>query len=145
MEDMLQELRDLKRRVTLLESRKVLCYETILSDMSDVSIESVLHSNHELYIQMCDYVFKYNVFQLIDKNKIYICHKGAWIKGNPQELKELFIFIEKKWIGMYLDFLKDDISGEEFEKYNDIIYSLNLTKNITKIKDYMIELLHSSP
>ena len=144
MEDMLQELRDLKRRVTLLESRKVLCYETILSDMSDVSIESVLHSNHELYIQMCDYVFKYNVFQLIDKNKIYICHKGAWIKGNPQELKELFIFIEKKWIGMYLDFVKDDISGEEFEKYNDIIYSLNLTKNITKIKDYMIELLHHS-
>lgn len=143
MEDMLQELRDLKRRVTLLESRKVLCYETILSDMSDVSIESVLHSNHELYIQMCDYVFKYNVLQLIDKNKIYICHKGAWIKGNPQELKELFIFVEKKWIGMYLDFLKDDISGELFEKYNDIIYSLNLTKNITKIKDYIIELLHS--
>ena len=143
MEDMLQELRDLKRRVTLLESRKVLCYETILSDMSYVSIDSVLHSNHELYIQMCDYVFKYNVFQLIDKNKIYICHKGAWIKGNPQELKELFIFIEKKWIGMYLDFVKDDISGEEFEKYNDIIYSLNLTKNITKIKDYIIELLHS--
>ena len=45
---------------------------------------------------------------------------------------------------MYLDFVKDDISGEEFEKYNDIIYSLNLTKNITKIKDYIIELLHHS-
>ena len=139
MEEIFQEIKELKRRVYLLESRKVLCYETILSDPSDISIESILGCKQDLSIQMCDYVLKYNVLQLINKNHIYICHKGSWIKGNTQELNDLFTFVENKWIGAYIIFLKDEISGEQFEKYNNIIYSLNLKKNLNKMKEYIIE------
>ena len=142
MDEILQEIIELKRRVSLLESlletsQKVMCYESILSD---VMIEPILNCKDELYIQMCDYILKHNVIQLMDNSKIYISYKGSWIKGN-QELKDLFIFVEKKWIDSYLKFIDeyDDLTGEQFEKYNDVIYSLNLNKNLTKIKQYIID------
>jgi len=142
MDEILNELRELKKRVSLLESlfetsQKVMCYETILTD---IIIETILNCKDELYIQMCDYILKHNVIQLMENSKIYISHKGSWKKGN-QELKDLFIFIEKKWIDNYLKFIDecDDLTGEQFEKYNDVIYSLNLNKNLTKIKQYIID------
>lgn len=131
--DILEEIRQLKERVSALESKKVLCYETVLND---VSIEPILKSKDELYIQMCDYILKHKVVQYID-DKIYIAHKGSLVKGNPA-LKDLFIFVEKKWIEAYLKIM-DDLNAEQFETYNSIIYGLNLNKSITKIKKYMID------
>lgn len=131
--DILEEIRKLKERVTLLEShKKVLCYENVLSD---VSIEPILKSKDALYIQMCDYILKHNVVQYIDNN-LYVSHKGTLKKGN-QALKDLFIFVEKKWIETYLKMI-DDLTADQFEEYNTIMYGLNL-KSITKIKKYMID------
>lgn len=128
--DILEEIRKLKERVTLLESQ--ICYENVLSD---VSIEPILKSKDALYIQMSDYILKHNVVQCIDNN-LYISHKGTLVKGN-QALKDLFIFVEKKWIETYLKMI-DDLTADQFEEYNTIMYSLNL-KSITKIKKYMID------
>ena len=134
MEEILEEIRILKERVSVLEGQKIsLCYETALPD---IQIESILKSKDEIYIQMCDYILKYKVIQWID-SKLYISHKGTWVKGN-QELKDLFVFVEKKWIGLYLKFIdNDELSADEFDKYNTIIYGLNLNKSITKIKQYL--------
>jgi len=134
MEEILEEIRILKERVSVLEGQKIsLCYETALPD---IQIESILKSKDEIYIQMCDYILKYKVIQWID-SKLYISHKGTWVKGN-QELKDLFTFVEKKWIGLYLKFIdNDELSADEFDKYNTIIYGLNLNKSITKIKQYL--------
>ena len=134
MEEILEEIRILKERVSVLESQKLsLCYETALKD---IHIEAILKSKDEIYIQMCDYILKYNVIQWID-SKLYISHKGTWVKGN-QELKDLFTFVEKKWIGLYLKFIdNEELSADEFDKYNTIIYGLNLNKSITKIKQYL--------
>lgn len=133
--ELLEEIRKLKERVSALESQKMsLCYETALKD---IHIETILKSKDELYIQMCDYILQYNVIQWID-SKLYISHKGTWIKCN-QELKDLFTFVEKKWIDLYLKFIHDneELSADDFEKYNTIIYGLNLNKSITKIKQYL--------
>ena len=134
MEEILEEIRILKERVSVLEGQKIsLCYETALPD---IQIESILKSKDDIYIQMCDYILKYKVIQWID-SKLYISHKGTWVKGN-QELKDLFVFVEKKWIGLYLKFIdNDELSADEFDKYNTIIYGLNLNKSITKIKQYL--------
>jgi hypothetical protein len=134
MEEILEEIRILKERVSALESQKIsLCYETALKD---IHIEDVLKSKDEIYIQMCDYILQYNVIQWID-SKLYISHKGTWVKGN-QALKDLFTFVEKKWIGLYLKFIEnEELSADEFDKYNTIIYGLNLNKSITKIKQYL--------
>lgn len=136
MDDLLEEIRKLKERVTALESQKAVsvCYEHVLGD---IDVLSVLNSKDELYVQMCDYVLKHNVIQVMDTS-IYISHKGKWIKGN-EALKELFKFVEHKWITSYLNFTEDceDLTADQFDKYNTIMYSLNLNKHLSKIKQYI--------
>ncbi len=100
MDDLLEEIRKLKEMVSALESgvkSTPKCYEQCLTN---IDILSVLHSKQELYIQMCDYILEHNVIQVMDKNKIYISHKGKWVCGNDA-LKELFKFVEDQWIQAY--------------------------------------------
>lgn len=135
MEELLEEINKLKARVSALESQKAVtsCYESVLGD---IDIVSVLNSNQELYIQMCDYVLKHNVIQVMDV--IYISHKGKWVKGN-EALKALFQFVENKWISSYLTFTEEceELTADQFDKYNNIIYNLNLNKHLSKIKQYI--------
>lgn len=144
MDEILEEIRKLKERISILESHKTssLCYETILKD---ISIEPILKCKDELYIQMCDYILQHNVIQLMEQSKIYISHKESWVKGN-QELKDLFMFVEKKWIDIYLKFIQenDDVTAEQFDTYNNIIYGLNLNKSLNKIKLYMIDKINDN-
>lgn len=137
MEELLEEINKLKERVSALESQKATtsCYESVLGD---IDIVSVLNSNQELYIQMCDYVLKHNVIQVMDSSTIYISHKGKWVKGN-EALKSLFQFVENKWISSYLTFTEEceDLTADQFDKYNTIIYNLNLNKHLSKIKQYI--------
>ena len=139
MDEILEEIRKLKERVSMLESNKSsnLCYETLLGPFS---ILDILKCKDELYIQICDYILQHNIIQIMDNNKIYICHKGSWLKSNDV-LKKLLEFIEQKWIQSYLDFIStnDDLTGEQFETYNELIYSLNVKKNLSKIKKYIID------
>jgi hypothetical protein len=138
MEEILEEIRILKERVSILESNKPseVCYEKRLGE---ISIVSILKCKDDLYIQMCNYILKYNIIQIID-DKLYICHKGSWIKGNDA-LNTLFSFIEQRWILLYLDFIskEDHLTGQQFETFNEVIYNLNFKKNLGKIKQYIID------
>jgi predicted S18 family serine protease len=142
MDDLLEEIRKLKERVSVLESSlesgiksTPKCYEQCLTN---IDILSVLNSKQELYIQMCDYILEHNVIQVMDKNKIYISHKGKWVGGNDA-LKELFKFVEDQWIQAYLQFVEDadELTADLFEKYNTIIYDLSWNKHLSKIKQYI--------
>jgi hypothetical protein len=138
MDDLLEEIRKLKERVSALESgvkSTSKCYEQCLTN---IDILSVLHSKQELYIQMCDYILEHNVIQVMDKNKIYISHKGKWVGGNDA-LKELFKFVEDQWVQAYLQFVEDEdeLTADQFEKYNTIIYDLSWNKHLSKIKQYI--------
>lgn len=87
---------------------------------------------------MCDYILEHNVIQVMDKNKIYISHKGKWVGGNDA-LKELFKFVEDQWVQAYLQFVEDEdeLTADQFEKYNTIIYDLSWNKHLSKIKQYI--------
>ena len=134
MEELLEEFRKLKERVSILETKNESdqCYKNILGN-AEYSIEHIVQNESPFYIQLCDLILEHQILTMTD-SKIYICHKG----GN-QELKEVFAFVENLIIIKYNQYVNDNdnLTAEQFDKYNTIIYSLNLTKNLSKIKKYI--------
>jgi len=53
----------------------------------------------------------------------------------------MFMFVENLYIQAYKDYVDQhpELNGIQYEKYNSIIYSLNLKKYFNKMKNLIIE------
>jgi len=139
MDELKQEIQQLKQRIGFLEMFHKPCYEIVLNYVT-LNIDDVLNSRDELYVQIVHFVLNRGIVQALDSSKIYICHKHIWIRSDVS-LKQMFMFVENLYIQAYKDYVDQhpELNGIQYEKYNSIIYSLNLKKYFNKMKNLIIE------
>lgn len=139
MDELRAELNQLKERVAFLELFHLPCYEIILKSVP-IDIHAFLKSKLPFHEQVVRFIMNRGIIQVLE-SKIYICHKHAWISSDIA-LKEMFRFIEELIISSYNTMLEEtELTGEQFEAYNAIVYSLNIKRNLSKIKQLIINLL----
>lgn len=139
MDELRAELERLKQRVAFLELFQLPCYEVILNSVP-IDIGSIVKSKHPLWEQVVRHIMNRGVLQVLE-SKIYICHKHAWISSDLA-LREMFGFVEEKIVASYKQMLKEsDLTPDQFDAYNAVVYSLNIKKNLSKMKQLIIALV----
>jgi hypothetical protein len=139
MDELWAELNRLKERVAFLELFQLPCYEIILKSLP-IDIMAFLKSKQPLGEQVVRFIMNRGIIQVLE-TKIYICHKHAWISSDLA-LKEMFLFIEELILAHYKKMLEEtDLTAEQFDAYNAVVYSLNIKKNLSKMKQLIIALL----
>jgi hypothetical protein len=136
MDELKEEIQQLKRRVAFLEMFHKPCYEMVLNTLD---IESILACREDMWVQVVRHSLNRGILQVLGGSNIYICHKHIWIKSDLS-LKDMFKFVEGSFIKAYTHYLEQhpELDAEHYETYNSIIYSLNLKRDFQKMKNLII-------
>jgi hypothetical protein len=147
MEQLLERLNQLEKRVQMLEGRET--KQTDLNDFKE-TIKLITVSNENLtnifsssieeeIIRILIQLNKTNLF-LQYKKHVFKYENGNTLKLEEEDYKYMFQYVEFLLIKEFHQYSLQLKSDDFFEK-NKIIYSLNLAKNFKKIKSLFLQAL----
>ena len=144
MEEILERLKFLEKRVAILEKREQSnCNnfkETIVGiQLTEDDVSSALQSSvEEQIIRLL--VEANNKTPFLKLKKILYKFDNDWVKMSDDDFKYMFEYIEYQLITLYKLRIHTFGSEEFFEK-NKIMYGLNFNKNSKKIKSLFLQSL----
>ena len=144
MEEILERLAFLEKRVAILEKREhEKCNnfkDTIVSiKLTEDDVSSALQSSiEEQIIRLL--VEANNKTPFLKLKKILYKFDNDWVKLSDDDFKYMFEYIEYKLITLY-KLRTHSFGSEEFFEKNKIMYGLNFNKNNKRIKSLFLQSL----